>query len=114
MRLDRDEYLIAQRLYRGWALAGIPLTGAMIAILWLALSSSGLSSAASIIAFSLLAVTLLLFFAWIRPVNVETHGWTIAPPHWQTLRRRWEFGHAANAWLTLGALVAVISSAVTS
>lgn len=110
MRLDREDYLVAQRLYRGWALSGIPLVGALVATLWLAVLSNGLAVAAAALACFLLGTTLLLFLVWIRPVNLQTHGWSVAPPNWQALRGRWEFGHAVNAVLTLAALAAAIVS----
>ncbi len=103
-----------QDIYRGWALLGIVLFGALAACLaltvalwrrrgpfWLALS-----------AFALVAATLVIFFTWTYPANQATANWTVAPANWQDLRTQWEYAHAVNAVLTFLALCAVTLSAL--
>ena len=110
--LPQDEYFIVQSIYRGWALFGIVLFGALAANLalatmvrrqrapfWLALT-----------ALLLVAATLAIFFTWTYPANQATSNWTVAPQNWQELRTQWEYAHAANAVLTFLALCAVTLS----
>jgi hypothetical protein len=110
--LAEDAYFVVQGIYRGWALFGIVLFGALAANLvltflvrhrrgpfWLAL-----------LAFVLVAATLLVFFAWTYPANQATSNWTEVPADWQELRLQWEYAHAANAVLTFIALCAVTLS----
>ena len=107
--LAQDDYFVVQGIYRGWALFGIVLFGALAANLatavgvrrqrtpfWLALA-----------AFLLVAATLAIFFTWTYPANQATSNWTVVPPNWQELRRQWEYAHAINAVLTFLALCAV-------
>jgi Domain of unknown function (DUF1772) len=110
--LPQDDYFVVQGIYRGWALFGIVLFGALganvvLAILarrqrapfWLALS-----------AFLLVAAILVIFFIWTDPANQATSNWTVVPENWQELRRQWEYAHATNAVLTFLALCAVTLS----
>lgn len=112
--LDREAYMAVQPIYRGWALVGVILVGALIADLVLAILSRPqmgpflLASAA----FLLLAATLAIFFIRIFPVNKATGNWTAAPANWAALRARWEYSHAVNAVLTFLALCAVTASSV--
>ena len=112
--LGQEAYFIVQGIYRGWALFGIVLFGALAANLalcvmlrhwrrplWLAL-----------VAFLLVAATLVVFFTWTYPANQATSNWTAVPADWQELRRQWEYAHAVNAVLTFVALCAVTLSAL--
>jgi len=45
--LPRDEYLIVQQIYRGWALAGILVLGALLSTLALTIISRGNAAASS-------------------------------------------------------------------
>jgi cytochrome bd-type quinol oxidase subunit 2 len=113
--LDREQYFTVQQIYRGWALSAIPLLGALLATLALTILSRQqwlpfLFSAAS---FVFLLVTLVTFFTWIYPINQATDNWTAAPENWQALRTQWEYMHAINAVITLGALVSALLSALT-
>ena len=110
--LAEDAYFVVQSIYRGWALFGIVLFGALAANLaltfllrhrrgpfWLALAG-----------FLLVAATLVVFFTWTYPANQATSNWTEVPANWQELRLQWEYAHAANAILTFIALCAVTLS----
>jgi hypothetical protein len=114
--LPRDAYFTVQGIYRGWALFGVVLFGALAADLglaavlrrrrrrvpaWLALAGG-----------SLIALTLAVFSTWTYPANLATENWTRMPPDWEALRRQWEYSHAANAGLTFLALCAVVLSVV--
>ena len=112
--LAREDYFVVQGVYRGWALFGIILFGAMAANLALAIAARrqrapfGLALAA----FLLVAATFVIFFAWAYPANQATSNWTVAPANWQELRAQWEYAHAANAVLTFLALCSATLSAL--
>ena len=113
--LDRDEYLTVQQIYRGWALVAIPLTAALLATFALAVMSrfQRLPFLFSALSFVLLLVTLVSFFIWVFPVNQATENWTAAPADWQALRSQWEYAHAVNAVITLGALASAVLATLT-
>ncbi len=64
----------------------------------------------ALLAFVIIAATLVIFFAWTYPANQATSNWTIAPDNWRELRVQWEYAHAANAVLTFIALCSVVLS----
>ena len=111
--MPRDAYFVAQGLYRGWALFGFVLFGALAANLALAaaLRQRRRTRAARLaLAAGLLIALVLAVFAWTYPANLATENWTRTPPDWETLRRQWEYSHAANAGLTFLALCLVVLS----
>ena len=112
--LAQEEYFIVQSIYRGWALLGIVLFGALAANLALTLMVRHRRAAfwLAFAAFLLVAGTLVVFFTWTYPANQATSNWTEVPANWQELRLRWEYAHAANAVLTFLALCAVTLSAL--
>jgi hypothetical protein len=114
--LTQDAYFTAQAIYRGWALLGIVVFGALAANLAHAvlLRRQPLRFWLALYAFVAIAATLAIFFAWTYPANVATHNWTVVVDDWPALRTRWEYSHAANAVITFTALCAVVLAAMTS
>ena len=112
--LAQEEYFLVQGIYRGWALFGIVLFGALAANLVLTLMVRRQRGAfwLALVAFLLVVATLAVFFTWTYPANQATASWTEVPADWQALRRHWEYAHAANAVLTFLALCAVTLSAL--
>jgi len=112
--LAQEEYFLVQGIYRGWALFGIVLFGALAANLVLTLMVRRQRGAfwLALVAFLLVVATLAVFFTWTYPANQATANWTEVPADWQELRRHWEYAHAANAVLTFLALCAVTLSAL--
>jgi hypothetical protein len=112
--LPQADYFTVQGIYRGWALFGIVLIGAMIANLVLAalLRRQGAAFVLALAAFLLVAATLAIFFVWTQPANLATHFWTTVPDNWQALRTQWEYAHATSAVLTFIALCALVLSAL--
>ena len=112
MGLSRDEYLVVQQIYRGWALLGVVVYGALLSTLALAIAARKEAGelAPALIAFLCLAGTQVIFWTFTYPANQQTANWTILPEHWSTLRMQWEYSHAASAALNLAALVAMIAS----
>ena len=112
IRMNREDYLNAQRLYRGWQFVGIAVIAALIAtVLLLRASSSGKFFSSLLAVLSVLA-TQLVFWVFTFPVNRRTRNWTHAPEDWRALRARWEYSHAASAALNVLALVSVTVTVV--
>jgi len=107
--LSQQDYFVVQGIYRGWALFGVVLIGALIATLVLAVLVRGERTSfwLALAAFVLIGGTLVIFFIWTYPANQATSNWTVAPADWQALRAQWEYAHAANAVLTFVALCCV-------
>jgi hypothetical protein len=110
--LPQEPYFIVQNIYRGWALFGIVLIGALVANLALTVLVRHQRGPfrLALLAFLLVAGTLVVFFTWTYPTNQATANWTEVPAIWQDLRLQWEYAHAANAFLTFVALCAVTLS----
>ncbi|HEX5796687.1 MAG TPA: hypothetical protein VFY19_12665 [Geminicoccaceae bacterium] len=110
--LEQESYFIVQNIYRGWALFGIVLFGALAANLALAVAVRRQPAPfwLALAAFVLIAATLAIFFTWTYPANQATSNWTVVPDNWRELRTRWEYAHAVNAVLTFLALCAVTLS----
>ncbi len=116
IKLKDADYLIAQRLYRGWHFVGIVVAAALLTTLALTLVSrtEPWVFAAALAAFFCIAGTQAIFWSLTFPVNRATANWSMLPANWRRLRRRWEFSHAASALLNLAALVAVILAVLWS
>ena len=99
-----------QNIYRGWALFGIALFGALAATLVLAIlvRRQRAPLLLTIASFVCQAVTLALFFAFVYPANVATSNWTVIPENWETLRWQWEIGHAVNAGISFAGFCALV------
>jgi hypothetical protein len=117
INLGAEQYFIVQSIYRGWALFGIVLLGALLANVVLALMLLRLGGAAFLLAslaFCCIALTLAIFFVWTYPANQATGNWTSIPDDWKQLRVQWEYSHAVNAVITFVALCSVTLSALTA
>jgi hypothetical protein len=110
--LAQDAYFIVQGIYRGWALFGVVLFGALAANLALTFMVRRHRGAfwLALLAFLLVAATLVVFFTWTYPANQATANWTEVPANWQELRQQWEYAHATNAVLAFVALCAATLS----
>lgn len=106
--LERDAYFAVQQIYRGWSLFGIVLFADLAALLALAvlLRDEKGPFRLALLAFGLVALSLVLFFLWTYPANQATRNWTAAPADWERLRLEWERTHAIDAMLTFLALCA--------
>ena len=112
IRLSQEQYFTVQGIYRGWALFGIVLLGAIGANLAHAILSRDEPPAFwfALLASLLMVVSLAIFSVWTYPANQATSNWTVAPANWASLRTQWEYSHAANAVMTFLALCAVTAS----
>jgi hypothetical protein len=107
--------VIVQRIYSGWALAGVVLAAAIASNIWLAVRSrpQALPFAFACASVALLVITLITFFIWVFPANQATAQWTSAPQNLAPLRAQWERTHAINAVLTFFAVVAVVIASLS-
>lgn len=113
--LDRDQYFTVQQIYRGWALLGIVVFGALISTLGLAVVLRGERRPAlwALLAFLCIAGTQGIFWSFTYPANQATVNWTEIPAGWELLRTQWEYSHAASAGLNLIALLALVLSVLS-
>jgi hypothetical protein len=113
--LAHDQYFVVQNIYRGWALFGIVLFGALTSsfALTLLLRGSGTPFVFALVAFCCIALWLVVFFVWTYPANQATDNWTTVPANWEQLRRQWEYSHAANAVVMFVAFCAIALSVLT-
>jgi hypothetical protein len=113
--LSREDYLTVQQIYRGWALLGILVVGALIsagALTWLR-RSAGAPFYFALLATVLIALSLVVFFWFTFPVNQATQNWTVLPQEWEKLRRQWEYSHAAGAILDFTAFASLVLSVIS-
>ena len=108
--LSREEYLVAQQLYRGWALLGVIVFAALLSTLahTVAVRHERKAFRLALFALCCLAGTQVVFWTFTFPANQLTHNWTFLPQDWMALRAQWEYSHAASAVLNLAALTALI------
>lgn len=111
--LPAEQYLVAQQIYRGWALLGVVLFAALAAAATLAtlLRRRGEPYGAALAAAALMLGALAVFFVFTFPANRATGDWTALPDDWRAIRAQWEYSHAAAALLWLGAFAALCASA---
>ena len=114
--LPGRQYFLVQGIYRGWAFFGYVWFGAMIVdfALGVALWRQGKRALHAFVAGLLIAATLVIFLARIYPANLATLNWTTMPPDWRQARTKWEYGHAADAFLGFAALGFVTLAATGS
>jgi len=110
--LSQEQYFTVQGIYRGWALFGFVLFGAIGANLGNAILNRDEPPAFwfALLASLLMVASLAIFSIWTYPANQATSNWTVAPANWASLRTQWEYSHAANATMTFLALCAVTAS----
>ena len=96
--LGQDQYFLVQGIYRGWALFGVVLFGALIFDLARAVTLRGRPApfALAVGAVIAIAATLVIFFTWTYPTNVATENWTVSPENWRELRSQWEYSYAVD------------------
>lgn len=115
IHLSREDYLVVQQIYRGWALLGIADIGALLSTFVLAVMSRRESRSFIwvVIALICMAGALVIFFTFTYPANQQTSNWTVLPANWEALRRQWEYSHAVGAGLYFVALISLILSLLT-
>jgi hypothetical protein len=116
IELDQAQYFTVQSIYRGWALFGIVLFGALFLNLAMAVMLRDQRTAFwfAVAGFIGLAINLAIFFIWTYPANVATDNWTTVPENWQALRAQWEYSHAVNALVMFASFCMVTLSVLTT
>jgi hypothetical protein len=109
MDFSRDEYFIAQQIYRGWALFGFVIVSALIFTLALTIRVRHVRPAfrLTLAALCCLIVGQVIFWTFTFPTNQATENWTVIQSNWVDLRARWEYSHAVGAVLNLTAFIAL-------
>ena len=109
--LPRDQYMVVQQIYRGWALFGIVILPALAATATQAflLRHDAVAFRLSLAAFLCLAGAQAVFWLFTFPINVASANWTKVPEGFEAARQQWEYSHAAGAGLTGAALLALIT-----
>jgi hypothetical protein len=112
MPLSRTDYLTVQQIYRGWALLGVVVLGALLATVLVAFRVRAYPAAfyLTLCAAACIALSLIIFFLFTYPANQQTQNWTTLPENWESLRRQWEYSHALGAGLYFVALSALTLS----
>jgi hypothetical protein len=110
--LPADQYMIVQRIYRGWALFGFVVIPALVLTLLCAVvvREQRVPAVLALSAFLCIAATQVIFWTYTYPANAATSNWTVTPADLEPLRRQWEYSHAVNAGFTFAGLVLVALS----
>jgi hypothetical protein len=113
--LSRDDYLTVQQIYRGWALLGFVVAGALLSTLVLTIMVRDRPKvfALTLVAFLCIVGTQVVFWTFTFPANQQTGNWTVLPENWMALRTQWEYSHATSAVLNLIAFIALLLSVLT-
>ena len=116
IHLAQNDYFIVQNIYRGWALFGVVLFGALLSNLALAVAMRGRGTPFALVAISFLCqlATLIVFFLFTFPANQATNNWTAVPENWEALRRQWEYAHATNAVIAFAGFCALTLALLTA
>jgi ABC-type cobalamin transport system permease subunit len=79
--LSRADYLIVQQIYRGWALLGVVVLGALLStlILTILVRKRPGKFALSLVAFLCIVGTQVVFWTFTFPANQQTSNWTVLP-----------------------------------
>ena len=110
--MPASEYLIAQKVYTGWAFLAIPVIIAIVSVLFqlILIKPKYEGFGLTLAAFVSLVATQIIFWIFTFPANKQTDNWTKLPNNWENLRAQWEYSHAIAAILNLLALVLLILS----
>jgi hypothetical protein len=114
--LAPEQYMVVQQIYRGWALFGIVVFGALLAtaVHTALVRHQPFAFSLSLAAFLCLAATRVIFWRYTYPANAATNNWTVTPADFESIRRQWEYSHAVNAGLTFVAFCAPVVSTLES
>jgi hypothetical protein len=112
--LPRDEYFTVQQIYAGWNRLALLLVIQFVSIVSIAVMSRREPYVLWPVIFAILFLVAAqaLFWAYTYPANVATGNWTSMPDNWRTLRRHWEYSHAAGAGFQVLAMCSLIIAAL--
>lgn len=110
--MSAPDYLAAQKAYTGWNLSAVLVIGALVSTATLVWQARGHERVfmPALIALGCVIAAQVVFWTLNFPANQQTSNWTRLPDQWQSLRQRWEIGHALAALLNLGALATLLTA----
>jgi hypothetical protein len=108
--LSREEYLVVQQIYSGWALLGNVVFGALLStlVLTIMVRHQPRVFALTLAAFLCVVAAHVVFWIFTFPANQLTSNWTVLPENWMALRAQWEYSHAAGAVLNLVGFILLV------
>ena len=114
LAMPETAYLAAQQAYQRWDMLAIPTACALVLTLVQAqlLRMRGKAILLTGVAAVCMMLSLVVFFLFTFPANQATDNWTVLPQGWETLRKQWEYSHAAGAILWFTALCSLVLSAL--
>jgi hypothetical protein len=115
MEMTKGEYFIAQQVYSGWSYSSILIFLSFASTIVLCILAKDHDR---VLRFSLgaafcIGMSLMVFFVFTFPANEITRNWTSLPQSWEDLRIQWEYSHAFNAGLYIGAQALLIMSVLS-
>ena len=117
LRLPAHDYLIVQQIYAAFGAAGAILEPAAVvcAFVLAFLVRGGRALRPALAGALCLTAALLIWVAIVNPVNTQWQaaGALNVPDNFESLRMRWEWGHAARAALILAGFVALVIAVLT-
>lgn len=114
IHLPAEDYLTVQGIYRGWALLGFVVAGALLSTLMLVIRERGRAAfRSSLVAFLCIVAAQIIFWVFTFPANQQTLNWTYLPDNWASLRTQWEYSHAAGALLNFAAFLVLVRSTLS-
>lgn len=103
INLSKENYQLVQQLYRGWSWIGFAEIGAiLLTIGWVYNDQKRKRTFPYLLTAALcFIISLAVFFLFTFPANRATHNWLQLPANWETLKKQWEYSHAARAVINL-------------
>ena len=114
LTLSDTDYLLVQRIYRGWWLFALAVFPALFftALHAFAVRERRTRFIPALCAFLCMLATQAIFWTWTYPANRKTASWTQVPASFETLRAQWEYSHAAAACFALAGFALLAWSVV--
>ena len=117
LQLPPHDYLIVQQIYSAFGAVGALLEPAAVvcAFALAFLARRGRAFRPAMAGALCLVAALLIWVAIVNPVNAhwQAAGSADVPGNFESLRMRWEWGHAARAALVLAGFISVIIAVLT-
>jgi len=117
LALPPHDYLIVQQIYSAFGAVGAILEPAAVvcAFVFAFLVRRGRAFRPAVVGALCLVAALLIWVAIVNPVNAhwQAAGSLDVPDNFESLRVRWEWGHAARAALVLGGFISLVIAVLT-
>lgn len=117
LRLAPHDYLIVQQIYPTFGAVGAIIEPAAVACAFVLafIVRRGRAFRPALVGALCLVAALLIWVAIVNPVNTswQAAGAAGVPENFDSLRIRWEWGHAARATLSLAGFVSLVIAVLT-